>query len=172
MTPAPRSVPLSWWADEPQRLQRELAAMRVAAPELHWETDGHTGLWRGTVPLWPFDRERPAGVFALVGGEPLYVLVVCGAAYPMVEPDVVPLGLRIPWIALGWTRWHVLPNGHLCLLQATSAWPPSAMAAEIIPKVSGWYIEYHLMQRGLIEEMSPNGIADDTRYDDLLHEAP
>lgn len=169
MTGRPAVVPTTWWADQPRRLERELAAMSAVAPDMAWDTDDSG--WAGTVPLWPFDRPQPARVQALVR-EPLAVRIVCGPAYPMVEPAVTPLGLDIPLQALGWTRWHVLPNGDLCLLQSTSAWPPEAVAADLVHKVSGWYVEYHLMLAGLIEAMSPAGIAADTLYDDLLDAEP
>lgn len=165
--------PRSWWADEPDRLQRELAAMRHAAPELRWlEPDEEpSGGWTGPVPLWPFDRPEPVGLSHLVDGQPLQVRIRCGHAFPMVEPAVYPLNVELPGLAFGWTTWHVLPDGALCLLQEATLWDPRAAAAELVSKISGWYLEYQLLSRGLVEAMTISGIVSDDSRDHLLAEA-
>lgn len=160
----------SWWADEPHRLERELAAMRQAAPELQWRDAEQepSGGWHGPVPLWPFDRPEPAGLVELVGGTSLQVGIRCGHAYPMVEPAVYPLNLDLPHAAFGWSTWHVLPDGALCLLRDAVLWDPRATVADLVPKISGWYLEYQLLSRGLVEAMTVSGIVTDDSRDLLL----
>jgi hypothetical protein len=160
-------VALSWWEDDPARRDSELAAMYAIAPELVWRPEG-AGRWVGHVPLWPFPRRRPSGVAALVGHRPFDVVIACRQAHPMVEPLVWPTGVKPPVTALGWTEWHLLPNGALCLLQDRTSWDPAALAAELVPKISGWYIEYHLKLAGYIKRMTEYGIANDSGLDCLL----
>jgi hypothetical protein len=86
----------------------------------------------------------------------------------MVEPRVWPKNVSLPVIALGWTAWHLLPSGALCLLQGGASWDPSAQAADLIEKISGWYLEYHLMRKRRITRMTESGIAKDDSLDRLL----
>jgi hypothetical protein len=158
----------SWWQDEPARLAAEQAAMMTAAPELIWLASEPSGGWQGTVPFWPFSRPQPPGLPELLEGRPLEVRIICGHAFPMVEPSVQPVSVEVPSQALGWTRWHVKPSGALCLLQDSSQWDPSGAAAELIPKISGWYVEFCLMQEGHIDSMTECGIAEDDGLDGLL----
>ena len=147
--------------------------MRQAAPELRWLDSGEepSGGWTGPVPLWPFDRPAPPGVSGLAAGQQLQVRIRCGHAFPMVEPAVYPLSIELPDVAFGWTTWHVLPDGALCLLQEAALWDPRAAAAELIPKISGWYLEYQLLSRGLVEAMTVSGIVTDASRDHLVAEA-
>lgn len=160
----------SWWQDEPARLAAEQAAMRAAAPGLSWLAGEPSGGWQGEVPLWPFGRSQPPGLLELLGGKPLEVRVTCGHAFPMVEPSVRPLSVEVPFQALGWTTWHVSPNGTLCLLQESTQWDPAGAAADLIPKISGWNIEFWLMTNGHIDAMTVHGITEDDSYDALLAE--
>ena len=160
----------SWWLDEPARLAAEQAAMKAAAPGLVWLTDEPSGGWQGVVPMWPFNRPQPLGLPEFLGGKALEVRITCGHAFPMVEPSVLPLSVEVPFQARGWTNWHIAPDGTLCLLQESAQWDPSGAAADLIPKISGWYIEFWLMNNGLIESMTVRGIAEDSGYDVLLAE--
>jgi hypothetical protein len=160
----------SWWQDEPSRLAAEQAAMEAVAPSLEWQDDEPSGGWQGAVPVWPFARPQPTGLQRLLGGMPLAVRIVCGHAFPMVEPTVRPLSIEVPFQSLGWTSWHVGPDGSLCLLQESTMWDPGAAAADLIPKISGWYLEYQLMLTGDIEAMTECGIVDDDSLDALLAE--
>jgi hypothetical protein len=170
MTEALAAAALPWWRDDPARLDSERAAMFAVAPGLVWRFEG-SGRWVGRVPLWPTSRRRqPSGVAALVGHQPFAVKIVCGPAYPMVRPLVWPTEIELPVTALGWTEWHLLLNGALCLLQDHSSWDPSALAADLVPKISGWYIEYHLKSAGYIKRMTEYGIAIDDSLDSLLDE--
>jgi hypothetical protein len=159
----------SWWQDEPGRLSAEQAAMAAAAPDLVWLDSEPSGGWQGTVPLWPFSRPLPTRLPELVGG-PLEVRIICGHAFPMVEPTMRPLSVEIPFQALGWTSWHVTPSGELCLLQDSAQWDPSSPAAALVPKISGWHIEFWLMRSGHVEAMTECGIAEDNSLDELLDE--
>ena len=169
MSEALRAAATPWWQEDQRRLERERAAMYAVAPELFWRYKGSGG-WIGHVPLWPFGRRQPPGVAALVGHQPFQVTITCGHAYPMVEPRVWPENASLPAIALGWTAWHLLPSGALCLLQDRTSWDPSAHAADLIEKISGWYIEYHLMHRGCITRMTEYGIAEDDSLDRCMQE--
>jgi hypothetical protein len=160
----------SWWQDEPARLAAEQAAMEAAAPGLAWLADEPSGGWEGDVPLWPFTRTQPPGLPELLGGRPLEVRITCGHAFPMVEPSVLPLSVDIPFQALGWTTWHMAPDRTLCLMQESAQWDPGGTAADLIPKISGWNIEFWLMSNGLIDAMTARGIAEDSSYDSLLAE--
>jgi hypothetical protein len=160
----------SWWQDEPGRLAAEQAAMAAAAPDLVWLADEPSGGWRETVPLWPFTRPQPPGLLAVLGGQPLEVRIICGHAFPMVEPRVRPLTVEVPFQVLGWTQWHVAPDGTLCLLQESAQWDPSSAAADLIPKISGWNVEFWLMKGGQIGAMTECGIAKDDSLDGLLTE--
>jgi hypothetical protein len=160
----------SWWQDEPERLAREQEAMRAAAPDLAWLPGEPSGGWQGKVPVWPFARPEPAGLARLLNGQALEVQIVCGHAFPMVEPEVWPLSVEVPSRALGWTNWHVAPGGSLCLLQASAQWDPADTTAELVPKISGWHIEYHLMVRGLIQAMTEQGLEADDSLDNLLND--
>jgi hypothetical protein len=158
----------SWWQDEPTRLAAEQAAVTAVAPDLIWLSSEPSGGWHGTVPLWPFSRPQPPGLPALLGGRPLEVQIICGHAFPMVEPSVRALSVEVPVQALGWANWHVGPDGTLCLLQESAQWDPSGTAADLVPKISGWHIEFWLMTGGHIEAMTEYGIAQDDSFDELL----
>jgi hypothetical protein len=168
MTEDLAATAMPWWLDDPARVESERAAMFAVAPGLIWRFEGSGG-WIGHVPLWPISRRQPRGVAALVGHQAFEVEISCGPAYPMVEPLVRP-EMDLPVTALGWTEWHLLPNGSLCLLQDNASWDPSALVAELVPKISGWYIEYHLKSAGYIRRMTKYGIAVDDSLDALLNE--
>lgn len=169
MTEDLRSSTIPWWEDDQLRLDSERATMYAMAPGLCWLYES-PGFWLGEVPLWPFSRPRPPKLEPFVGHKPLLVKIVPGQAYPMVAPLVWPQNLNIPAGARGWTDWHLLPSGALCLLQGTASWNPSTLAADLVEKISGWYIEYHLMRKGRITRMTDNGIANDDSLDRFIWE--
>lgn len=142
--------------------------MAVAAPDLEWLASEPSGGWQGTVPLWPFSRPQPPSLLVLLGGRPLEVRITCGHAFPMVEPRIRPTSVVVPVRALGWTQWHVAPDGTLCLLQESVQWDPASTASDLIPKISGWHVEFWLMQGGHVEAMTECGIAEDDSLDGLL----
>jgi hypothetical protein len=180
----PVAAPIAWWQDDPGRLDAECAAMAEAAPDLNWVDarfaatanaaaartwfDAATGGWFGEVPLWPFDRPRPRGLGDLVGGRPLLVAVQCWPVHPMMAPIVTPLGVPLPLEALGLNTWHLVPSGALCLFRGDAWWDPASLVAELVPKISGWYIEYHLMMRGCITRMPDRGVNVDDALDQVI----
>jgi hypothetical protein len=172
MNDPPMTDARSWWVDEPQRLAREKTAMSEVAPQLAWRDDEPSGGWAGSVPLWPFDRPEPAGVAALTGGQPLTVSIVYGHAFPMVVPIVYPVSVEPDVYHRTDQAWHVAGDGRLCLLQEASHWDPDATAADLVPKMSGWYIEYLLMVRKRIDRMTIEGLAASTDLDELLRIYP
>lgn len=169
MTEELASAARFWWQDDPARLESEQAAMYAVAPGLIWRFNG-SGQWVGHVPLWPISRRQPQGVAALVGHRAFAVAIECRQAYPMVEPTVRPIEVEPPVTALGLSEWHLLTNGTLCLLEDSASWDPATLAAELVPKISGWYIEYHLKCAGYIGRMTEYGIANDDSLDSLLNQ--
>jgi hypothetical protein len=163
--PAPEAI--TWWQDDPERLDAELMAMGEAAPQLEWFDEGLGG-WHGEVPLWPFERPQPRGLERLVGQRPLSVRVFCRPVHPMMAPIVRPLGVDVPLEALGYNTWHLLPSGSLCLLRGTAWWDPARLVADLIPKISGWYIEYHLMKRECLKRMPDRGVDLDDALDAVI----
>lgn len=158
---------ISWWQDDPARLESERAAMFAVAPNLDWQSE-KSGRWVGHVPIWPIPRRQPSGVARLIHHQPFEVTIECRQAHPMIVPFVWPTKIRLAVAELGWSDWHLLPNGSLCLLQGNASWDPFERAASLIPKISGWYVEYHLRRAGYIERMTQEGIAKDDRLDALL----
>ena len=71
------------------------------------------------------------------------------------------------------SRWAGLP-GICCrperyaFCRTATSWDPSAHAADLIEKISGWYIEYNLMLKGHITQMTEYGIAEDDSLDRFL----
>jgi hypothetical protein len=155
---------ISWHEAEVGRLDAEQSAMRVAAPQLVW--DGT--LWRGLVPVWPFDRDAPARLDQFLGDRRLTLEVAYYEAYPMVPPRFTPLDpdpdIRVRTVH----AWHVNGDGSLCLFQNADDWDPRVLAAGLMPKASGWFLEYLLLIDGRIDSMTINGIANDDALDHLL----
>lgn len=164
MTAEPSEI--TWWEDDPGRAEAERTAMATAAPDLKWLPK--RGGWKGEAPLWPFAGPQPVGLLDLVGNRKLTVEVICEPVHPMVQPTVTPHGVELPPEALGRTEWHLEPSGALCLFRGTSWWDPARLVASLIPKISGWYVEYHLMMLGCLEEMPDRGVDLVDTYDDLI----
>ncbi len=161
-------APVRWFEAEPERLEAELAAMTAVAPELTWTEDGEGGGWEGLAPVWPFDRIRPPGLDGFLDGRRFRLRVVCSPAHPMVAPRVQPLDPE-PSLAYRTVHdWHVAGDGSLCLLQSAAAWTGSELAAELVVKAAGWFLEYLLMERGVVTTMSLGGIATTGQFDHLL----
>ena len=156
---APDVEAIRWWQEDPVRFAAECAAMKEAAPDLRWSDEGLGG-WSGEVPLWPFPRTPPRSLSDLVKGRRVQVTVACWPAHPMLAPLVRP-HVELPIEALGLNTWHLLPNGALCLFRGTSWWDPARLVADLVPKISGWYIEYHLMMSRRIDRMPDRGIDGD-----------
>lgn len=155
---------ISWLDAEPAAAAREREHMAEVAPGLCW-LEGPSGGWEGKLPLWPFERARPTALEDFVEGRALEVRIEYPQSYPMAEPLFVPCDPQPPLAVRSWATWHVLPNGGLCLLQDAAAWSGTDTAADLVPKASGWFLEYLLMEKRVIEEMTVNGIASDDCLD-------
>ncbi|MEZ0108760.1 hypothetical protein ABH920_002761 [Catenulispora sp. EB89] len=160
----------TWWQEEPALLLRETVAMATLAPDLHWQPQG-AGLWQGSAPWWPFDRPAPAGLDALSSGRTLKVQVAYGHGFPVAAPSIWALDPE-PQLAHRLNHaWHVNGDGSLCLLASPAVWSGREPAAELVAKAVGWFIEYLLLSRGLIEAMTNTGIGADPSLDTLIRDA-
>lgn len=158
---------ISWIEAEPSRFSRELSRMKSTAPDLEW--DGTS--WNGPAPEWPFERERPVGLDAFLNGRRLLVRVQYSPAFPMVAPKVIPIDPEPDPMVRTQHDWHVNGDGSLCLLQTAEDWDGTGTASELVVKASGWFVEYLLMDAGLIERMTTDGIVDDDCFDPLFSSA-
>ncbi len=159
-------VPVTWWEALPDRLELELAAMSEAAPDLEWFPD--RGVWQGHLPLWPFARALPNELEAFTTGRRFAVEVQPVQAHPAVAPKYWPLDPEPELVERTQQRWHVNGDGSLCLFQRSVDWSGEEPCAALVPKASGWFLEYLLMKSGSIEAMTVNGIVNDDRLDSLM----
>jgi len=158
----------TWWQGEPGLLRRETSAMSALAPDLRWQPQG-AGSWEGLAPLWPFERPVPEGLNTLTGGRRLLVHVAYGHAFPMAPPSVWSLEPE-PELAHRLDHaWHVNGDGSLCLLSSAAAWSGREPAAELVAKAAGWFIEFLMFSRGLIEAMTSTGVGVDISLDALIN---
>jgi hypothetical protein len=160
----------SWMAGEPERLKVEREAMARVAPQMAWLEDEPAGGWEGLAPAWPFERPAPAGLDRLRDGRQLRLRVCPKQAFPSVEPKLWPLDPEPPIGRRTVHVWHVNGDGSLCLLRTADLWNGRETAADLVVKASGWFIEYLLMERGAIEEMTENGIYSDDSLDAVIAE--
>jgi hypothetical protein len=159
---------LRWFDAEPARLAAEQAAMTAVAPELSWSDAAPGGGWEGLAPVWPFPRPRPSRLDDFLAGRRLRLGVACSQAHPMVAPKLWPLHPE-PEIAQRTVHdWHVNGDGSLCLLQTAAAWTGAELAAELVVKAAGWFLEFLLMQAGVVQAMTSDGIAGSDELDHLL----
>ncbi len=161
---------ISWLEAEPSAAARERERMAEVAPGLTWR-EGPSGGWEGTAPVWPFERERPAELDDFTEGRALHLRIEYPQSYPMVEPLFVPIEPEPPLVFRSWSQWHVLPNGGLCLLQEAASWNGSYSAADLVPKASGWFLEYLLVLKGLTAGMTVSGIVSDDHLDHFFMES-
>jgi hypothetical protein len=161
----PQSV--SWLDAEPRRLVREREAVSAIAPELEW-IERPAGGWEGFAPAWPFERAAPEGLDKFLAGRRLRIQVEYSQAFPMVEPKIWPVDPSPDPRYRTQAIWHVNPDGSLCLLQAASDWTGHETAADLVVKAAGWFLEYLLMEEGLIERMTESGIVNDDALDHLF----
>jgi hypothetical protein len=159
----------SWLDAEPTRAEREREEMTRVAPEMVW-LDVPAGGWVGCAPRWPFPRGEPAGLETLLEGQQLRLAVQYSEGFPMVEPKLYPLEPDPPRERRILHSWHLMGDGGLCLLQTADLWTGRDSAADLVVKASGWFIEYRLMERGLIERMTESGIYSDATLDPLIEE--
>jgi hypothetical protein len=157
-----------WYTAEPARFARDRAAVSAIAPGLHWDPlMGDAGAWTGALPLWPFDRPEPLGLRTAVE-RGLVVSIEPRQAHPAVEPSVYP---KDPEPSVGYRtmhNWHLRGDGSLCLLQLASDWTARESVADLAVMASGWYLEYLLMDDGIVRTMTLGGIASSRKYDAFL----
>lgn len=166
------------WPDaEPAVLRRDRVEISAFAPDLNYqppETVGgkvaHHGRWTGRLPVWPFDRPVPDGLWDLVP-EGASVVMSYSAAHPVLPPRITVTDPEPELQERTQHRWHVAPGGSLCLLQTEGDWTPETSPVELLMKAAGWRIEYALMKAGILEAMSTNGIVSDHMRDHLIAEA-
>lgn len=158
----------SWLEAETARAAREREAMAEVAPEMAWIDDDPAGGWEGLAPAWPFARPAPAELGRLLEGRRVRLRVVYTQAFPSIEPRLVPLDPEPPIERRVLHSWHLNGDGTLCLLRTADLWTGRETAADLVVKASGWFIEYLLMERGLIERMTENGINEDTSVDGTI----
>lgn len=160
------------WPDwDPGRLARDRVEVSAIAPDLVFLPAGSleapNGGWQGCIPIWPFERDRPDGLEALVPTA-LSLLLVYSSAHPAVAPTIYPLDPTPEINEISDTIWHVAPGQSLCLFQSEGFWIPEASITDLLLKAAGWRIEYALMHAGAIERMSEHGIVSDASFDPLM----
>jgi hypothetical protein len=138
--------------------------MEKVARDMNWTGVG----WFGVAPIWPFARERPAALDAFVASRRLTLEIGYLESFPMVPPRFMPIDPEPDLKVRTMHAWHVNGDGSLCMFQNSTDWDPWCTAADLIPKASGWFIEYLLLIDGRIEQMTVSGIARDNSLDDLL----
>lgn len=158
----------SWLEAESARLPLEKDAMAAVAPDLVWNGGNPAGGWEGLAPEWPFDRPEPPELDQFLEGRRFRIRVEYLQAYPMVEPKIWPLDPEPDAIHRTDARWHVMGDGSLCLLQSASDWTGRETAADFVLKASGWFLEFQLMELGLIDEMTVGGLVHDPSLDGLF----
>ena len=175
MTSLRTTEPVFWQDAEPARLERDRREVAMFAPNLDYHGFDPSGIgenihggWFGELPLWPFERSAPEGLEELIGSTGLVVAVVYSAAHPMIAPTIFPVSVEPTLQEESRSVWHVAPGGSLCLLQSEGGWNPEASITELLAKAAGWRIEYALMKRGAIQEMSVRGIVTDSSFDHLI----
>ena len=157
---------MPWTEAEPARYEGERAAMAAAAPGLVWE---ETALaWTGELPLWPFERPAPPALEEFLAGRRFLAQVRYSQGFPMVAPRIRPIDPEPDPMVRTRHDWHVNGDGTLCLLQRASDWDGDGTAAELVVKAAGWFLEYLLMEAGLIDQMTEAGIVNDDRWDHLF----
>jgi hypothetical protein len=161
----------AWLEAEPARAEAEKAAMTLIAPELEWVDDDPAGGWAGLVPKWPFARPAPSELDDFLDGRCLRVRVEYSQAYPMVEPKLWPCDPHPSPLVRSRHDWHVNGDGSICMLRSAAEWDGTEMAAELVVKAAGWFLEYLLMEDNRIQQMTPNGIVSDNVLDELFSPA-
>lgn len=163
-----------WWQAEPGRLERDRRAIATRFTGLTWndppEAIRGAGGWFGRLPLWPFDRTKPAELARVGAG--LLVQLVYPQAYPVLAPAIYPMGPQPEVMQLTDHRWHLNGDGSLCLLRSADQWNARDGVADLLIKAAAWRIEYALMRAGLIEAMTETGIVSTAASDSLIAQLP
>lgn len=160
---------IAWYDAEPGRLAVELAAMHAIAADLEWRHGATSGAgeWAGPLPLWPFARPMPAGLDRAIS-ERFRVVITLDEAHPATEPSIHPVQPTPSVHHRLAHRWHVRGDGSLCLLQVPADWTGREPVADLAVKAAGWYLEYLLLEAGIVSTMTLGGIAVSPKYDAFL----
>ena len=161
-------TPVRWCEAHPERWRREIEVMSDVAPELAWREDLEDttgGGWVGTAPQWPFERPRPPDLNAFLGGGAFRLEIRCSPAHPMAAPAFHPIDPVPDLFVRTYQAWHVMGDGSLCLMQSALDWTGRDLAAELVIKAAGWYLEFLLLRAERIEAMTVAGIATDGQLD-------
>ena len=86
----------------------------------------------------------------------------------MTAPRLYPREPRVPMERWTQHRWHVNGDGSLCLMQSADDWQPTDVAASLVSKAAGWFIEYLLIEQGDLASMTVRGIYVSSEVDALL----
>lgn len=164
MTAARRSR--RWDEVLPQRFEWELAEMERVAPELKWQPDKRT--WRGTAPVWPFERAAPEHLDEFVGDDRFEIAIEPSAAHPAVPPRIWPINPAPEIEHCTDAAWHTLGDGSLCVVREYYTWSGEESCAALVPTAAGWFLEYLLMTAGRIPAMTVQGIEINTDLDELF----
>lgn len=162
--------PISWVQAMPRRWEWEIAAMCEVAPDLSWSDDRLS--WQGLAPLWPFQRPQPAGLSDFLDGLGFELAIVPREVHPAVAPRVWPIDPVPELDQCTLHRWHVNGDGTICQMQDNYTWSGAEPCAALIPKATGWFLEFVLMTAGLIETMTVNGIETSDELDHLFAATP
>lgn len=165
---------VSWTAANPAVVERERDAMAEVAPDMVWADDllwryGRVAFgWRGAAPVWSAEREAAPGLPDFVNGRRLELEIFYPESFPATPPALFPVVPDVPLVRRTLHKWHMNGDGSLCLLQTALDWPLDGTAADLVKKASGWFLEYLLLEAGLIDAMSENGINSDDSFDHLF----
>jgi hypothetical protein len=99
------------------------------------------------------------------------VKIEYGHAYPMVPPAIYPLDPVPEPIEYTQTRFHVMGDGSLCLLQDAATWTGRDSIIDLLLKAAGWRVEYALLKAGVTDAMTISGIVTDGSQDNLIEDA-
>ena len=167
-----------WYDAESDRLEEECAAMQIAAPALEWRTPSQDALlpaggWVGRIRDWPFERPRPSPGLERLIGDPLMVRIELNHGFPASAPKFWPIVEPEPEFEYRMQQqWHINGDGSLCLMQGAHVWTSRNHVADLVPKASGWWVEYRLMKVGIVEHMTISGLNSDGSLDDLIRGFP
>ena len=140
--------------------------MRRVAPDLVW--DSSRLHWRGTAPLWPFERPSPDQLEDFAGSDRLELVIAPAAAHPAVPPHIWPLNPRTKLEHCTDAAWHTLGDGSLCVVREYYTWTGAESCAALVPTAAGWFLEYLLMTAGVIDAMTMSGIETSSELDELF----
>lgn len=140
--------------------------MAIVAPDLRW--DASRRVWRGYAPNWPFERSAPPHLADFLNGDRFELEIEPAAAHPAVAPNIWPIRPMPTIDQCTDTAWHTLGDGSLCVVRETYSWTGAESCAALVPRATGWFLEYILMTEGVIDTMTIQGIEMSDELDAFL----